>query len=690
MEYKYKELSVPPGDLSGTFSLRLLHLLPSPDRAAQMYCRLIETQIADIRHGETTFPSAPNTPYQALSYTWGSSVFPKTLHVVHGQDSNTTPTGIIAITENLHSALQTLRKTDETLVLWVDAICINQADIPERNSQVSYMPQTYAGAASVLVWLGNESLQNDGSLCIEFFTELAALIASGNDQDQEQADKTSWRRRFIINQLVSAFLEAKGRDAISSFLTRPWFRRRWVAQEVVLAKDVAIVCGTSKIPWPKFQLALKELFENDKGGFDNDHRTTLRIMSRIRDTDSGPKTQVPLDTLIEFADFECENPKDRLYALYGVIQRWFMGLSLGTSTTGSINYARSTEDVYTDFAILMMRLTDSTALRNRTYNPLTHVLQLAAAIRRQADSATAQDSNQLIKNIPSWVPDWTGSLRYKPLNHSPIDLDASTGIPTRRMEILPVVNHTRLLVATGLICDTITASVSLDTKRLFGAVYEAKDALNAFLCSVAKAFDETKFPCGDCGNIYIPTGQHIVSALATTIVANWEHTPKNSFFGQHPRFIIDFLEQLASAKYQLPEIMHKWPAYIELVAITMSGRKLILTRSGYMGIGAADVRTGDLVCLLSNTRIPFILRPSSWKAKSKIQEDSTDSSLPGCHKFQSEDQFKSVLSKIKQDPSDHCTFQLMGDAYVHGQSNGEACSKLGARLVDSLMILPIA
>lgn len=690
MKYKYENLSVPPGDPSGVFSIRLLHLLPSPDRAAQIYCQLIETQIADVRHGKPTNSLAPNTHYQALSYTWGSPVFPKTLHVVQGEDSNTTLTGLIAITENLHSALQALRQRDKTLVLWVDAICINQADIPERNSQVGNIPQTYAEAASVLVWLGTESLQNDGSLCIDFFTELAALIASGNDQDQEQADKSSWRKKFVINQLVSTFLDAKGRDAIISFLTRPWFRRRWVVQEVVLAKDVSIVCGTSNILWPNFELALTELFQNDKGVFNHDHRTTLRIMSRIRDAESGAKSQVPLDTLIEFADFECANPKDRLYALYGVIQHWFMGSSLGTSTTGSIDYAMTTEDVYTNFAILMMRLSDSNLVKTRTYNPVTHVLQLAAAMRRPAKSAIAQDSDQFSKNIPSWVPDWTGSLSYKPLYHSPVHLDASAGIPTRQMEILPVVNHTSLLVATGLICDTITASVSIDIERLFGPVHEAKDALNDFLCSVAKTFDETKFPCGDCGNSYIPTGEHTVSALATTIVANWEHTPDNSYFGQHPRFSIDFLQQLTTAKYLLPDIMHKWPAYIEVVAITMSGRKLFLTRSGYVGIGAADVRTGDLVCVLSNTRIPFILRPSTGEATSTLQDDTTDSSLPGCHLFQSEEKFRNIVSQIEKDPSAHCTFQLMGDAYVHGLSNGEACSKLGARLMDSLMILPIA
>ncbi|KAH6721501.1 heterokaryon incompatibility protein-domain-containing protein, partial [Leptodontidium sp. MPI-SDFR-AT-0119] len=81
-------------------------------------CRLIHVSLDD------------NPQYESLSYAWGDS-------------SVTTPIYIdgkaIPVTENLESALVNLR--DESLenpkdrVLWVDAICINQMHIPERNDQ---------------------------------------------------------------------------------------------------------------------------------------------------------------------------------------------------------------------------------------------------------------------------------------------------------------------------------------------------------------------------------------------------------------------------------------------------------------------------------------------------------------------------------------------------------------------------
>jgi hypothetical protein len=37
--------------------------------------------------------------------------------------------------------------------LWIDAICINQADLDERKQQVQLMRDVYSGASRVVVWL---------------------------------------------------------------------------------------------------------------------------------------------------------------------------------------------------------------------------------------------------------------------------------------------------------------------------------------------------------------------------------------------------------------------------------------------------------------------------------------------------------------------------------------------------------
>lgn len=695
MKYEYSQLSIQPGDSRGVFSIRLLHLLPSADPEARLRCRLVETQIADRQRGKPAAHAvgAPHAQYQALSYTWGEPVFPKTLHVVH--DAGEESAGDIAITENLHSALQNLRRPDSTLVLWVDAVCINQSDIPERNSQVNNIPQTYTEAASVLVWLGTDSLEQDGQLCLDFFTELGALIAA----DPAHGPEGSWRKRFKINQMVSTFLDRIQPRPIASFLTRPWFRRRWIVQEVVLAKDVLIHCGGASIPWASFEMSLLELFENDKGGFTEEHRTTMRAMSRIRHPDSAAKRQDPLDTLVEFSSFVCANPRDRLFALYGAIEHWFPSAAPSDAArVGKVDYALSTGEVFTEFAILMMDLDHIPSTGASGSKSTTHVIQLAAAIKHPSRPADHHEPGEFCGKIPSWVPDWTGMLSFEPLYHSPPDRDASAGIPTRRMEVLQPNKDVRLLISTGIVYDTITAIIPIDIIPLLGAVHEAKGSLNAFLCAVAEAFDATGFfPLDDDDsndNRYSPTGQHIVTALAAAIVAKWEHTPSNSYFAQHPRFPNDFLEQLGGASHHLPEIMHKWPAYVELVTITMRGRSLFLTAGGYVGVGAADIEPGDTVCLLSGVRIPFVLRPQSGKVVPAVATGTDEkvpcvSGAPDCYRFQDEEQCKADISKVWEDPAAHCTFRLMGDAYVHGLMEGEAAKILGPRLGDCLRILPI-
>ncbi|PMD67529.1 HET-domain-containing protein, partial [Hyaloscypha bicolor E] len=83
--------------------------------------------------------------YEALSYVWdlGSAGGMKSF------SRKTTPT-------NLSLALQHLRKQAEPdgRVLWIDALCINQKDVKERNHQVTQMGLIYSQAESVIVWLG--------------------------------------------------------------------------------------------------------------------------------------------------------------------------------------------------------------------------------------------------------------------------------------------------------------------------------------------------------------------------------------------------------------------------------------------------------------------------------------------------------------------------------------------------------
>ena len=58
----------------------------------------------------------------------------------------------LSVTENLHHALLQLRQMADVQHLWIDAICINQSNLREREQQVSIMGDIIA-SAEVIVWL---------------------------------------------------------------------------------------------------------------------------------------------------------------------------------------------------------------------------------------------------------------------------------------------------------------------------------------------------------------------------------------------------------------------------------------------------------------------------------------------------------------------------------------------------------
>ena len=73
--------------------------------------------------------------FAALSYCWGNR------HQLAEIRVNEEP---LLVTQNLEIALRHWRNAHEDLVIWVDAICINQLDRLERENQVRMMGRIYA------------------------------------------------------------------------------------------------------------------------------------------------------------------------------------------------------------------------------------------------------------------------------------------------------------------------------------------------------------------------------------------------------------------------------------------------------------------------------------------------------------------------------------------------------------------
>lgn len=178
--------------------------------------------------------------YEAVSYFWGSDQ-PDTeinVYTVGEGKSDTLTNYTFRVRANLHSALKQLRLRDIPRYLWIDAICINQEDNGERSLQVALMDRVYGEATSVCVWLGEA--RDESEVALRFVSRIVNL----EDFDRLVADiKTphEWA-------------------ALSKLMKRDWFSRRWVIQEIALAKRAELYCGDDRCDWSDFAVAVS-LFE---------------------------------------------------------------------------------------------------------------------------------------------------------------------------------------------------------------------------------------------------------------------------------------------------------------------------------------------------------------------------------------------------------------------------------------------
>lgn len=228
--YKYSPLD------EENHEIRLLTLLPG---------RFSEDIQINLRTERLTTTQIPK--YEALSYVWGSTKSPKTIFIsAHDQLRRT-----LAVTQNLAQALQYLRLKDDSRVLWIDAICINQEDLVERSKQVKRMADLYQLASRVVIWLGEE--KDKSTQALKTFEQLSTKIEVDFvvNSAKPVLNEPSEQHWADIGQAPP--LKKEQWLAMSHLLARPWFERLWIWQEAHLANQQSVVmCGLVEMSWSAF------------------------------------------------------------------------------------------------------------------------------------------------------------------------------------------------------------------------------------------------------------------------------------------------------------------------------------------------------------------------------------------------------------------------------------------------------
>lgn len=194
--------------------------------------------------------------FEALSYTWRSEN-PDEDCIVRDGSEQSSSTFLLRLGGNLASALRHLRQRDTMRTLWIDAICINQGDLKEREEQVSRMANIYNLASRVVVWLGVGS--EDSDLAIHKLDYLGKQLILTKDNwifstpDSEEPFWCEGAYRVPYTEEVWT--------SINKLLTRAWFNRVWIIQEIQLAKHGAVIqCGWQQMTWSHFRNAISCLW----------------------------------------------------------------------------------------------------------------------------------------------------------------------------------------------------------------------------------------------------------------------------------------------------------------------------------------------------------------------------------------------------------------------------------------------
>lgn len=179
-------------------AIRIFHLEPAKTEGARIVGRLVHGSYASSR-------------YTAVSYVWGDPT-PKYQITINGQS--------FLVASNVFQVLKWLRKSNKIFALWVDALCINQSDITERNVQVQGMAKVYGSAFEVIACLGYKT--PDFDLGYSFLKKLSLVSL---DQAIDETNDPNNAPAF---------------EAVLSLLDKRYWSRLWILQEISVNKRVRL------------------------------------------------------------------------------------------------------------------------------------------------------------------------------------------------------------------------------------------------------------------------------------------------------------------------------------------------------------------------------------------------------------------------------------------------------------------
>lgn len=181
----------------GARTIRLVELLPG-DGSDTVQCKLHEGALTTDR------------PYKALSYAWGKNEIASKTFILCNEQR-------LEISLNLWHALCRLRHLRTPIILWIDALSINQADDAERTHQVGMMREIYENSSEVIIWLGEEQRLGRFGELTGIYRNSERKLLQWNDDDRDSMMLQVYQQVFADRGSIKLFDGDDGTDMLGAF-----------------------------------------------------------------------------------------------------------------------------------------------------------------------------------------------------------------------------------------------------------------------------------------------------------------------------------------------------------------------------------------------------------------------------------------------------------------------------------------
>ena len=589
---------------------------------------------SEIKHFD--LDAAP--PYEAISYSWGTSERSHSILI------NNMP---CRVTLNAEYALRSAQSILRRKWVWIDSVCINQTDAGEKDAQIMLMKEIYRHAVRVIVSLGDAE---NIPLVWQLLTHLNVVVQSKGPAEiyakfQNESTSPAWL-------------------GLDKLIQNPWFDRIWIIQEIAVASDIQIHYGSLEMSWADLQsgfftgtgvIGAAEIciMLAPLGKYGRDYSSarlhSARNLESVRQREQAG-IKLSLYALLElFISSKASEARDHVIALQGLSAE---GFSKNKPDSG-----KSADQVYTEAGTGILVTNDRSRLS---------LLSLAGI-----------GYGRTMESLPSWVPEWGSGLGAIQLTNTgnrrdnvAYDYAAATSVDP----IIQLGPQRNIISVGGLRVDTVRSiskslPLSFDSASVYRGTNLESNAEGHRWRGEAWQLAQTGTPPVS------PSRESRREAFWRTLMGNriigpqWFRRPAPAEYGQYLEdgekvHVYDnlFSDASKSGLVSLEALICERFGSVDRYRQSLNNARLFYaacgpysynrhfccTEKGSMGLVPPGSKVGDLVCILFGAQTPFILRPAEAHG-----DDHGET----------------------QEPS----YILIGECYMHGMMDGETITPEAVR-----------